>query len=87
MSSLRLQNRNTEDGEGELPIVLNNNNFAKGAPGQPTLESGERLRAALPLCNMVVIPRVGAFAPLEDPAAMVAALGEQLDPTLRVVPG
>ena len=56
-------------------------------PGQPTLESGERLRAALPLCNMVVIPRVGAFAPLEDPAAMVAALGEQLDPTLRVVPG
>jgi len=56
-------------------------------PGQPTLESGERLRAALPLCNMVVIPRVGAFAPLEDPAAVVAALGEQLDPTLRVLPG
>ena len=56
-------------------------------PGQPTLESGERLRVALPLCNMVVIPRVGAFAALEDPAAVVAALSEQLDPTLRVLPG
>ena len=39
MSSLRQQNRNTEGGAGELPIVLNNNNFAKGAPGQPTLLS------------------------------------------------
>jgi peptidyl-dipeptidase Dcp len=39
MSTLRQQNRNTEDGAGELPQVLNNNNFAKGAPGQPTLLS------------------------------------------------
>ena len=54
-------------------------------PGQPTLEFGERLRSAVPHCNLVVIPRVGALAPLEDPAAIMAALDEQLDPTLRVV--
>jgi hypothetical protein len=29
---------------------------------------------------------LGAFAALEDPATLVAALNEQLDPTLRVVP-
>lgn len=54
-------------------------------PGEPSLESGERLQKILPLCNLAVIPRVGAFAALEDPAAMTAALNEQLDPTLRVV--
>jgi peptidyl-dipeptidase Dcp len=32
MSSLRLQNRNTPGVERELPVVLNNNNFARGAP-------------------------------------------------------
>jgi peptidyl-dipeptidase Dcp len=36
MSSLRLQHRNGGD---EQPVILNNNNFAKGAPGQPTLLS------------------------------------------------
>ena len=54
-------------------------------PGQPPLEFGERLQGASPHCNLVVIPRVGAMAPLEDPAAIAAALSEQLDPTLRVV--
>ena len=54
-------------------------------PGQPSLEAGERLQAAVPQGNLVVIPRVGAFAPLEDPAGVIAALGEQLDSTLRVV--
>ena len=54
-------------------------------PGQPSLEFGERLQGAAAHCNLVVIPRVGAFAPLEDPAAIAATLGEQLDPTLRVV--
>ena len=54
-------------------------------PGQPSLEFGERLQNTVPQCNFVVIPRVGAFAPLEDPAALVATLGEQLDPALRVV--
>ncbi|MEI8234135.1 MAG: alpha/beta hydrolase [Verrucomicrobiota bacterium] len=54
-------------------------------PGQPSLEFGERLQKALPHSNLAVIPRLGAFAALEDPAAMVTALNEQLDPTLRVV--
>lgn len=36
MSSLRWQSRN---GGFELPVILNNNNFAKGSPGQPTLLS------------------------------------------------
>jgi peptidyl-dipeptidase Dcp len=39
MSSLRWQNRNAPGGGTELPLILNNNNFAKGAPGQPTLLS------------------------------------------------
>ncbi|MBC7483903.1 MAG: M3 family metallopeptidase [Rhizobacter sp.] len=38
MSSLRTQSRGA-GGEAVLPIVLNNNNFAKGAPGEPTLLS------------------------------------------------
>jgi len=37
MSTLRNQSRNA--GAGRVPVVLNNNNFAKGAPGQPTLLS------------------------------------------------
>ena len=36
MSSFRRQSRN---GGGVIPIVINNNNFAKGAPGEPTLLS------------------------------------------------
>ena len=36
MSSLRWQSRN---GGFELPVILNNNNFSKGSPGQPTLLS------------------------------------------------
>jgi peptidyl-dipeptidase Dcp len=41
MSTLRVQSRNVPGDEpgGELPVVLNNNNFAKGAPGAPTLLS------------------------------------------------
>jgi len=54
-------------------------------PGQPPLEFGERLQQTLAHSNLAVLPRLGAFAALEDPAAMVAALNEQLDPTLRVV--
>ena len=38
MSSLRKQSRGA-GGEAVLPIILNNNNFAKGAPGEPTLLS------------------------------------------------
>ncbi|CAN5403796.1 M3 family metallopeptidase [soil metagenome] len=37
MSALRWQTRNLADGGSDLPIITNNNNFAKGAPGQPTL--------------------------------------------------
>lgn len=41
MSSLRSQSKNTGSavGAGVTPVILNNNNFAKGAPGQPTLLS------------------------------------------------
>jgi peptidyl-dipeptidase Dcp len=38
MSSLRWQSRNAPGGF-DLPLILNNNNFAKGAPGEPTLLS------------------------------------------------
>jgi peptidyl-dipeptidase Dcp len=43
MSLLRHQSRQA-DGAPVLPIVLNNNNFAKGAPGQPTLLSFDDAR-------------------------------------------
>jgi peptidyl-dipeptidase Dcp len=36
MSSLRWQRRN---GGFDVPVILNNNNFAKGSPGEPTLLS------------------------------------------------
>jgi peptidyl-dipeptidase Dcp len=38
MSSLRKQSRSAT-GEGVLPLIINNNNFARGAPGEPTLLS------------------------------------------------
>ena len=41
MSSYRQQSRN---GEAVTPIVVNNNNFAKGAPGEPTLLSFDDAR-------------------------------------------
>ncbi len=40
MSALRWQTRNVAAGQpSQLPVILNNNNFAKGAPGAPTLLS------------------------------------------------
>ena len=40
MSAFRKQSRNSGDGaEAALPIIINNNNFAKGAAGAPTLLS------------------------------------------------
>ena len=45
MSWYRLQSRNAgEGGAPALPIVVNNNNFAKGAPGAPTLLSFDDAR-------------------------------------------
>jgi peptidyl-dipeptidase Dcp len=44
MSSYRVQSRNGAGGETVLPIVVNNNNFAKGAPGEPTLLSFDDAR-------------------------------------------
>jgi len=41
MSSFRLQTRNGGD---VIPIIVNNNNFAKGAPGEPTLLSFDDVR-------------------------------------------
>jgi peptidyl-dipeptidase Dcp len=43
MSLYRQQSRGA-DGEAVLPIVANNNNFAKGAPGEPTLLSFDDAR-------------------------------------------
>ena len=40
MSSFRSQTRNVAPGEEpQLPVIVNNNNFARGAPGEPTLLS------------------------------------------------
>lgn len=39
MSALRWQHRNGEGGTRELPVILNNNNFAKAAAGEATLLS------------------------------------------------
>ncbi len=44
MSSLRWQSRNGAGGEAELPLIVNNNNFAKGSPGEPTLLSMDDAR-------------------------------------------
>jgi peptidyl-dipeptidase Dcp len=41
MSALRWQGRN---GAVDLPVIMNNNNFAKGAPGEPTLLSFDDAR-------------------------------------------
>jgi peptidyl-dipeptidase Dcp len=41
MSALRWQGRN---GALDLPVIMNNNNFAKGAPGEPTLLSFDDAR-------------------------------------------
>ena len=45
MSSYRQQSRNTGSAGGAVtPIVVNNNNFARGAPGEPTLLSFDDAR-------------------------------------------
>ena len=44
MNALRWQARNGRQGIDRLPIIQNNNNFAKGAPGQPTLLSFDDAR-------------------------------------------
>lgn len=45
MSSYRMQSRNTGPAGGAVtPIVVNNNNFARGAPGEPTLLSFDDAR-------------------------------------------
>lgn len=45
MSSYRMQTRNTGAGGAHItPIVVNNNNFARGAPGSPTLLSFDDAR-------------------------------------------
>ncbi len=44
MSSLAVQHRNSADGLPSLPIVMNNNNFAKGEAGTPTLLSPDDVR-------------------------------------------
>ena len=39
MSALRWQSRNAAGGEAQRPVILNNNNFARGSTGAPTLLS------------------------------------------------
>ena len=39
MNALRWQARNTPDGRPQTPVILNNNNFARGEAGSPTLLS------------------------------------------------
>ena len=71
MSSFRQQSRN---GEGVLPIVINNNNFAKGAPGEPTLLSFDDARTLFHefghglhgLLSNVTYERVAGTAVLRD---------------------
>ena len=71
MSSYRYQSRN---GEVTLPIVVNNNNFAKGAPGEPTLLSFDDARTLFHefghglhgLLSDVTYERVSGTAVLRD---------------------
>ncbi|HUP07349.1 MAG TPA: M3 family metallopeptidase [Caldimonas sp.] len=44
MSSYRVTSHHGPDGERVVPIVVNNNNFAKAAPGEPTLLSFDDAR-------------------------------------------
>ena len=44
MSTLAVQHRNGPGGQPSLPIVLNNNNFARAEPGTPTLLSPDDVR-------------------------------------------
>jgi len=44
MSNLTLQHHNRDDGRPSLPVVLNNNNFAKAAAGEATLLSPDDVR-------------------------------------------
>jgi len=44
MNALRWQARNGREGQDQLPVILNNNNFAKGASGEPTLLGYEDVR-------------------------------------------
>ena len=44
MSTLAVQHRNGPDGQPGLPVVLNNNNFAKAGGGQPTLLGPDDVR-------------------------------------------
>lgn len=45
MSAYRLQRRAAAEGENDVtPIIVNNNNFAKGAPGEPALLSFDDAR-------------------------------------------
>src|SRR5690606_18642111 len=44
MNALRWQHRNGVGGEPVRPVILNNNNFAKAAPGSQTLLSLDDVR-------------------------------------------
>jgi len=54
-------------------------------PAYPSLETGKALQKITKNSSMVILPRVGALAALEDPKALIKVLNEQLDPNLHVV--
>lgn len=53
--------------------------------GHPPLEFGKRLHDNCKNGSLIILPRVGALAALEDPALVIEALNEQLDPGPRIV--
>ena len=84
MSAYRWQSR---DGGETLPIVVNNNNFAKGPPGEPTLLSADDVRTLFHefghglhgLLSQVTYERLSGTHVLQDfvelPSQIVRALG------------
>jgi pimeloyl-ACP methyl ester carboxylesterase len=64
-----------------LPVTL----FWGNEPGYPSLEAGQKLQSVTRNSSLIILPRVGALAALEDPKTMAGALNEQLDPGLHVV--
>jgi peptidyl-dipeptidase Dcp len=74
MSVFRRQSRHGPDGSRVVPLVVNNNNFAKAAPGEPTLLSFDDARTLFHefghglhgLLSNVVHERVAGTAVLRD---------------------
>lgn len=64
-----------------LPVTF----FWGSEPGYPALEVGQELQGMTKNSSLIILPRVGALAALEDPQTVSSALNEQLEPGLHVV--